>query len=89
MKQTIINLNDNGKKRYTTTVDVARELGISLGSSEYEALRDKLIDYSHKSSIFSYYETGETNPDKYSLRCNNDWYYAQDIEKIMTILINY
>jgi hypothetical protein len=89
MKITNIRLNNEKARLYVTSVDLAKELGIDLCSREYENMRDKLIDFSQKSSIYSYYEIGVTNPDRYSLRVNCDWYLHKDMTEIMTILINY
>lgn len=87
MKLTNLKLNNEERRLYVTSVDLAQHLGIPLDSREYENMRNRLIDYSHKSSIFSTYQLGETNPNKYTLRVNLDWYLYSDIKEIMTELI--
>jgi hypothetical protein len=86
MKTTIIRLNNERAREYITSYDLAKSLEIDVCSREYEVMRDKLIDFSHKTSIFSIYPMGETNAKKYSLRCNVDWYLFIDIKEIMLAL---
>ena len=77
----ISNLPINGiRGAYTNTVDLYQYLNPNI---DYEDFRISLIDYSCKSSTYSYYKRGETNPDKYEYRVNVDWYeYKTIINKL-------
>ena len=68
---------------YIDSVRVAESLGIDITSVEYEKWRLDLIEYSHKSNIYSYYPIEEKNPNNYEVRINVDWYRYYEIINII------
>lgn len=67
-------------KAYTTTIDIYRYLyGEEIDINKYKELREQLIDKAVKSSVYTYYNEGATDPVDYEYMVSNDWYEARNV----------
>ena len=67
-------------KAYTTTIDIYRYLyGEEIDMNKYKELREQLIDKAVKSSVYTYYNEGATDPVDYEYMVSNDWYEVRNV----------
>ena len=67
-------------KAYTTTIDIYRYLyGEEIDINKYKELREQLIHKAVKSSVYTYYNEGATDPVDYEYMVTIEWYRVSDI----------